>query len=194
MRSFKSVIKSQPQAISPIPQFPIPEIDQARWTALNNIILQARLACDQQVPDAEVIDVLIISWNRALRRIPTTYLEPSLQHAIENHRGIGKITCSAIYQAYRDLIRTRVEDKNRLNAPYSAPPKEYYEMLAKWNIFPKPQERTNENKKQQRQRPQYRIEKKNCRCKCGKTVNVVVVYNDAELCLDCANKEIFLAK
>lgn len=195
MKPLKAIIKSPPKVLDANSSYPIPEIDQARWTALNNVILQARLACDQPIPDPEFVDVLIISWNQALRRIPTDQLQPALQYAIENHRGLGKITCSAIYQAYRELLRNRISSPPKLNAPYTTPPPEYYEILARLKIFPEVKNEANTKPKPKKQRPEYRIEKKTGTCnRCSTQVNLLVSYQQQWLCLDCASQQIPLAK
>lgn len=188
MKPLKAVIKSEAKPAQNIDQFPVTNPDKARYTALKNIIIQAHLACAQPLPDAEFINALIVSWNAALRRVPTPYLEPSLQFAIESHSGIGKITCPVIYRAFRELL---LRQKNAVNlalpGPRTAPPKEYYDMLAKIGIFPKPVA-APEKPKFKKPRPQHQIAKREGQCHCcGARVKILVIYQDnKQSCLDCA--------
>lgn len=187
MNSIKAVIKSSPVKNAPVPQFPVPDIDRPRHDALKNIILQAHLSCTQPLPDHEFINALIVSWNAALRRIPTPYLEPSLQFAIENHTGIGKINCSIICRAFRELLlRQKNEHNYQLPGPRTSPPKEYYDLLAKIGIFPQPAA-APEKVALKKVRPQYKIEKRESTCRqCSTQVKILVIYQDNQLCLDCA--------
>lgn len=187
MNSLKSIIKSSPKPIEKVPQYPVPDIDPLRWAALKNIIIQAHLACAQALPDAEFVNALIISWNAALRRLPTPYLEPSLQFAIENYHGAGKITCSVIYRAFRDLLlRQKNTQIYELPGPRTVPPKEYYDLLAKIGIFPKPAAEP-EKPALKKPRPQYKIEKRAGHCsRCSASVKILVIYQDKSLCLDCS--------
>jgi hypothetical protein len=189
MKSIKSVIKSSPAKIEPVQRFPVPDIfnDEARFNALKNVIIQAHLSCAQPVPDPEFVNALIISWNKALWRIPTSYLEPALQHAIENHNGIGKINCSIICRAFRELLlRQKNEHSYQLPGPRTSPPKEYYDLLAKIGIFPQPVA-APEKVILKKVRPQYKIEKRESICgQCSTQVKILVIYQDNQLCLDCA--------
>ena len=158
MKPLKAIVHATSKVPAPVYQHPVPEIDQLRWAALRNIILQARMAFDQQIPDDKIVGQMIISWNMILRRIPTEYLEPALQFAIENYTGFGKMNCALIYRAFRDL---RLRQKNaglyQLPGPRTSPPKEYYALLAKIGIFPQPAA-APEKVALKKLRPQYKIE------------------------------------
>jgi len=189
IKSIKSVIKSSPAKIENVPQFPVPDIfnDKERFNALKNVIIQAHLSCAQPVPDPEFINALIISWNKTLWRIPTKYLDPTLQIAIENHTGIGKINCSMLLRAFRELLLRQKNDMAyQLPGPRTSPPKEYYDLLAKIGIFPHPVA-APEKVALKKVRPQYKIEKRESTCgQCSAKVKILVIYQDNQLCLDCA--------
>jgi hypothetical protein len=94
-------------------------------------------------------------------------------------------------------MRTKTENSAKLNSPHTTPPAEYYEVLAKFKIFPKKTEeqKSLDQSKNKRQRPQYRIEKQRGKCSsCNNEIALVVIYQDRPFCLDCANREIYLAK
>lgn len=167
-----------------------PVITPERFEALRQLILYSRLICDRNPPELDELKILIVSWHQALAKIPSEKLKASLQCFIENRDGRASwITALDVLAGFRMLREDRVPPYRRIEAPFTTPPPEYYDELAKLGFFPR---ESLQSKRANGSAPahftrKYAIVYRAYPCKiCTKKAYPVVFYKTDRFCLDCA--------